>query len=158
MFTNDIAMDGILDIIIAVLFIAIPAIFKAIGNKLEKSGSGKAGKFKQIAEKIEGFNKPEEDADDEKADPSDEEGSFWEVIKKEWTLEQAPEEPAAEIQEVFTAPEVVVRQSAVTKRPEHLKPTNQKPAILIEDEPKKKGEKIDPKKLVIYSEIMKPKF
>ena len=27
-----------------------------------------------------------------------------------------------------------------------------------EEEPQKKGEKIDPKKLVIYSEIMKPKF
>ena len=29
--------------------------------------------------------------------------------------------------------------------------------MLVEEEPKKK-EKIDPKKLVIYSEIMKPKF
>ena len=30
--------------------------------------------------------------------------------------------------------------------------------ILMEEDDKPKGEKIDPKKLVIYSEIMKPKF
>ena len=30
--------------------------------------------------------------------------------------------------------------------------------MLLEEDNPKKGEKIDPKKLVIYSEIMKPKF
>ena len=30
--------------------------------------------------------------------------------------------------------------------------------VLLEEEPKKKGEKIDPEKLILYSEIMKPKF
>ena len=48
--------------------------------------------------------------------------------------------------------ENVVRQTAAPKQATAKKP------ILVEDEPKKKGEKIDPKKLVIYSEIMKPKF
>ena len=37
------------------------------------------------------------------------------------------------------------------------KPSKKTAPILME-EPKKKKEKIDPKKLVIYSEMMKPKF
>ena len=52
--------------------------------------------------------------------------------------------------------ENVVRQTADPK-PLPVK-TASKKSILVEDEPKKKGEKIDPKKLVIYSEIMKPKY
>ena len=43
--------------------------------------------------------------------------------------------------------ENVVRQTAQKKKP-----------ILEEEVQTRKGEKIDPKKLVIYSEIMKPKY
>ena len=39
-----------------------------------------------------------------------------------------------------------------------VKPTVSRKPVLVEEEPKRKGEKIDAKKLVIYSEIMKPKF
>ena len=51
-----------------------------------------------------------------------------------------------------------VRPEPVQPKPVKVKTrkTSSKP-MLVEDEPKKK-EKIDPKKLVIYSEIMKPKF
>ena len=38
------------------------------------------------------------------------------------------------------------------------KPSATRKPMLVEEEAKQKGEKIDPKKLVIYSEIMKPKF
>ncbi len=146
-------MDGIIDIIIAILFIAIPTIFKAIGNKLEKAGkSDKAGKFKKIADSF---------SDDE--GESTVEGWILEQMnqEEEKPLENAAEHPAANpepvLEPVFTVPEAVVQQMKVTKRPEHLKPANRKPVMLIEDEPKKR-EKIDPKKLVIYSEIMTPKF
>jgi hypothetical protein len=37
-------------------------------------------------------------------------------------------------------------------------PATKKKPMLVEEAPKKKREKIDPKKLVVYSEIMKPKF
>ncbi len=135
-------MDGILDIIIAVLFIAVPAIFKAIGNKLEKSGKAeKAGRFKKVADVFK-----------DEGDESTIEG---------WILEKMGQ-PVPEVIMTETLPEVatenVVSQVKTTERPKAVKPMNKKPAILVEDEPKKKGEKIDPKKLVIYSEIMKPKF
>ncbi len=143
-------MDGIIDIIIAVLFIAIPAIFKAIGNRLEKSGSDKAWKYRKIAEKIEDFNKPEEESDETEEDVQVEDqswGDFWKEIREEvrdqWTLKPDPVEPTPEVVQEQVVPEEVMRK---------------RPKILIEDEPEKKGEKIDPKKLVIYSEIMKPKF
>ncbi len=158
-------MDGIIDIIIAVLFIAIPAIFKAIGNRLEKSGSDKAWKYRKIAEKIEDFNKPEEESDETEVDvPAGDQswGDIWkevrEDVRDQWTLKPDPVEPTPEVVREPAVSEEVVRQANITKRPEHIKPTNKKPMMLIEDEPEKKGEKIDPKKLVIYSEIMKKKF
>ncbi len=142
-------MDGILDIIIAVLFIAIPAIFKAIGNKLEKSGSDKAGQFKKIAEAFEDNTAPdEEDAESEVESDTEPEGkNFWDMVRDEWGLEVKPvDEPEPEPVQMFEKPAEVVEKQI------------KRPAMLIEEEPEKKGEKIDPKKLVIYSEIMKPKF
>ena len=62
--------------------------------------------------------------------------------------EKAPE--AVKIQLVEEAPKAVKPKPVVQQK----KPVKQ---ILVEEEPKKK-EKIDPKKLVIYSEIMKPKY
>ena len=75
----------------------------------------------------------------------------------EWLRGDEAEKPEAENVKVPTymlpvVEENVVRQTAAPKQATAKKP------ILVEDEPKKKGEKIDPKKLVIYSEIMKPKF
>ncbi len=124
-------MDGIIDIIILILIGVVPAIFKAIGNKLEKAGSDKAGKFKKIVEAM-----------------TEDEDVF---IEEAPVVVMTPAEPVEMV-------ENVVSQIKTTPRPEHIKPTNRKPIMLIEDEQKKGGEKIDPKKLVIYSEIMKPKF
>ncbi len=152
-------MDGIIDIIIAVLFIALPALFKAIGNKLEKSGKAdRAGKLKKVAEAFE---------DDE--DESTIEG--W-VLKQMEESEEKPVEPVVLDPEPVTVPKPAVAQIDIMDyidKPETVvkrqikrvppKPSvSRKPMMLVEDEPKKKGEKIDPKKLVIYSEIMKPKF
>ncbi len=153
-------MDGIIDLVIAVLFVAVPVIFKAIGNKLEKSGKAdKARKFKKISDVFE---------DDDKE----------ESTLEGWLLGKMEPEEADEIPALDSAPEVVMKPDApvfmkpavvqpvenvvsqvkTTKRPETIRPTSRKPMMLIEDEPKKQGEKIDPKKLVIYSEIMKRKF
>ncbi len=52
---------------------------------------------------------------------------------------------------------IIPRQSEPAPIEEAVQAVGRKP-ILQEEEPQKKGEKIDPKKLVIYSEIMKPKF
>ncbi len=140
-------MDGIIDILIAVLFIAIPAIFKAVGNRLEKSGSDKAGKFKKVAEAFE-----------DQEDESTLEGWILEKMEEsESASEQVePVMPGPVFSEpVFSVPVIPDPAPVPVEAP---RATRKKTAILIEDEPKKKGEKIDPKKLVIYSEIMKPKF
>ena len=44
------------------------------------------------------------------------------------------------------------------QQPIEAAPVTTRKPMLQEEEPQKKGQKIDPKKLVIYSEIMKPKF
>ncbi len=151
-------MDGIIDIIIAVLFIAVPAIFKAIGNRLEKSGKAeKAGKFKKVAE---AFNDEEEE--------STIEGWLLEKMddKEEQPVEPVPLDPAPvvvmkpEVREIDIMDYIDKPETVVKRQIKHLppQPSVKKTSFLIEDEPEKKGEKIDPKKLVIYSEIMKPKF
>ncbi len=138
-------MDGIIDIIIAVLFIAIPWLFKIIGNRLEKAGKpDKAGKFKKVAENIEGFSGRDEADSEELEKDSAEElnwGEIWEEVPQQHVVS-----------------EEVVHQTSFTNRPEHIKLTNRKPVMSVEDESKAKRDKIDPEKLVIYSEIMKQKF
>ncbi len=150
-------MEGIIDIIIAVLFIAVPAIFKAIGNRLEKSGKAdKAGKYKKVAEAFA----------DEKDESTVEGWLLEQMDRKEKPVEPVALDPApvvvmkpsvqeVDIMDYIDKPETVVKRQVKRVPP---KASVTKPAILIEEEPKKKTEKIDPKKLVIYSEIMKPKF
>lgn len=65
------------------------------------------------------------------------------------------EEPA---EETFIQPLPEKKPVAVVARPVEAPVRHKKPAMLMEEPPKKKKEKIDPKKLVLYSEIMKPKF
>ena len=54
-------------------------------------------------------------------------------------------------------PEVDV-EPVVIQEHKPVAPAPVKTSILVEEEKKTKGEKVDPKKLVIYSEIMKPKY
>ena len=69
---------------------------------------------------------------------------------EEW-IEEAVDETAEEADGNVLREELPDLQPAVQTRP--LRKT-----VLPDVEPEKKVEKIDPKKLVIYSEIMKPKF
>ncbi len=147
-------MDGIIDIIIAVLFIAIPAIFKAIGNRLEKAGSDKAGKFKRIAEAMtsDEVNVLDEETVDEDNEIRD---IFMNPVGQQPAV--TFDAMAPEVPESGAVAENPVSQIHVPHRPEHTVPTNRRP-MLLEEENEKQGERIDPKKLVIYSEIMKPKY
>ncbi len=150
-------MEGIIDIIIALLFIVIPVVFKTIGKKLEKSGKPeKAGKFKKVADVFK-------DEDGESTiqgwilDKMDEEEKPEEPVALEPApvVVMTPEPPKVDIMDYIDKPETVVKRQIKRVPPQ---PAVKKTPILVEDEPKTKGEKIDPKKLVIYSEIMQPKF
>lgn len=126
------------------LLIALAAvIFKAVITKLEKSGK----------------KKPAPVASDE-----DLEG---ELDVKGWileALEEADRETAGPVKPAEPAePVKPVNYVKTGSRPKKSEAEPLRPAvkrnILKEDETSgKKVEKIDPRKLVIYSEIMKPKF
>ena len=126
-----------METIIGLLFILLPVIFKLIGKKLEQSG--KTDVSERMREIVEAMGEEFGDAPEQSFEPA-------EPVQMKPVEEMKP----VEMKPVFeTKPRVEVKP--VAKKPKVKKP------ILVEEE-KKKGEKIDPKKLVIYSEIMKPKF
>ena len=128
--------------IIGLLIVVGTLILKVVGNRLEESG-------KKAAPEAVPQEEPEVDFDFK--------GWVREALydaeaeaKAEEPLDQAPVVMKPEAEAVRVQPKPV--------RPEPVKkPVIRKP-MLEEEESGKKGEKIDPKKLVIYSEIMKPKF
>ena len=132
-----------METIIGLLFILLPVIFKLIGKKFEQSGqTDKAGKMRELAKALESDEDSEDSPFkgffDEKSDPEvrfDDDGQIVEI--KPVPLRQKP------------VPVVM---------PKAARPLSKRSVLLEEETSKRKGEKIDPKKLVIYSEIMKPKF
>ena len=127
-----------METILGLLLVLLPLVFKLVEKKLK--ASGKVETAEKVHEWAEMFGKDEDwEKDDEDEDD---------------TPSVQPAAPARPVE----APRVVSLQQKT--RPEPVKPVTRmkapKPAV-VEDDTKKK-EKIDPKKLVIYSEIMKPKF
>ena len=122
-----------METIIGLLFILLPVIFKLIGKKLEQSGhTGQAETIRKIAESL---------GDDAEAE-YDEEGQ----------IVHLPEQPSAKpsVQPQPVVPVRVVQEEGkqgIIRKP-----------LLVEEKDEVEKKKIDPKKLVIYSEIMKPKF
>ena len=119
--------------LIGLLIVVAAMIFKVVSNRLDKAGK-QAGK-----------KDPETPAS----------GSF---DVKEWineVLEEIEDEiPVTPVVRKPAFEENVARQ---TDRKPAAQPVQKKP-ILEEPVQEQNKEKIDPKKLVIYSEIMKPKY
>ncbi|MBQ8808791.1 MAG: hypothetical protein IJZ69_00445 [Bacteroidales bacterium] len=144
-----------METIIGLLFILLPVIFKFIGKRLEQSGqSDKAGKFKKIAEKLNGDEEVETPVFDWLSDEPDEgpEMPFEEPVKPAPVVIPVPAEPQIHLWEAEAQPVSKKKIKHAQKSVKARKP------MLEEEVPQKKREKIDPKKLVIYSEIMKPKY
>lgn len=117
-----------METIIGLLFILLPVIFNLIGKRLEQSG--KTDKAGELREIAKTLD----------ADP--------EPVREPVVQTREPDLPTGEVVDrTTTKPKNVTAKPSVTPRKK----------VLVEEE-KKKGEKIDPKKLVIYSEIMKPKY
>ena len=143
-----------METIIGLLFILLPVIFKFIEKRLKDSGSTvQAGKVRELAELFE--VQGEDSFEDDPVECDEPEADFQPVV--EFPRIPQPVAPAPE----FSKPE---QEGARMERtaPEKVRASVQKPskktAPILMEEPKKKKEKIDPKKLVIYSEMMKPKF
>ena len=141
-----------METIIGLLFILLPVIFKFIGKRLEQSGqSDKAGKFKKIAEKLNGDEEVETPVFDWLSEEPDED-PVEEPVKPAPVVIPVPAEPQIHLWEAEAQPVSKKKIKHAQKSVKARKP------MLEEDVPQKKREKIEPKKLVIYSEIMKPKY
>lgn len=139
-----------METIIGLLFILLPLIFKLIGKKLEQSGKSEAaGKVREFAEMFGGGDDNESAGPDVDSTPFEPEQPF--VRQPEPVAEEVVENVTRQVEVKKPEPKKPEPKKAQARKPEKKKP------ILVEEEPKK-GEKIDPKKLVIYSEIMKPKY
>ena len=134
-----------METIIGLLFILLPIIFKLIEKRLQNSGKAEqAGKVREFAELFQ-----------DKESSSDFDGD-------ESAFEDSAEPMTAPVVELPVKNEPV---KVVAPKPQKTFVEGQRmtrikkaPAILMEEPEIKKKEKIDPKKLVIYSEIMKPKY
>lgn len=132
--------NRIMETIIGLLFILLPLIFKLIGKRLEQSGSQDAArKIREIAQALDGEDSP---VHDWKYFGQEVLGMGTEDTEAE---EEAPVQSAAPV----SAPIVPVHET-------EGKPAVVRKSLLKEDEEKKR-EKIDLKKMIIYSEIMSPK-
>lgn len=176
-----------MDTVIVVLFLLLPTIFGLIGKKFEaagEEGESEGGQpqsepydpMKKLAELLgmenpsgseteaneDRFPMPDvfaEDSveEDEPIDvaPVDEEPVYREPARPEPVYcEPARPEPVRP-QPVFVETPRPVAETEVQKR---ARLAALKSQIVQQEEEKKQREVIDPKKLVIYSEIMKPKF
>ncbi|MBE6237255.1 MAG: hypothetical protein E7116_03750 [Bacteroidales bacterium] len=120
-----------METIFTILIIILPIVFKLIGKKLEQAGQQNAPQSTDNQEQIE---------------------DWAEVLRRHIEAQQMPQEPELPVQEERIIPDV--RLVAPKAKPSVVQP---KPVILAEPEEEEK-EKIDKKKLILYSEIMKPKY
>ena len=133
-----------METIIALLFVLLPIIFKLIGKKFEQAGQP------QRAEQMREFAELFGSDDHEEEVRHDDDGQVVDVPPV--TVTPVRTDVAPVVPPASAVTENVVRQTATKNKPVTKKP------ILEEEIQVRKGEKIDPKKLVIYSEIMKPKY
>ena len=141
-----------METIIGLLFILLPLIFKLIGKKFEQAGqSERAERMREIAQTLGGGD----DDDDDDPWELDDDGQ---VIEVRPVVPAAPVPPAPVVVRPVQPMQQVVTENVTRQTASRPKPTVKAKRPILEEEVKKKGEKIDPKKLVIYSEIMKPKY
>lgn len=130
-----------METIVGLLFILLPVIFKLIEKKLQQSGT--AAQQETVRRIKDLFEMEENDLTDEIEDDVEPEiGDY------------AEPEPKFVVNPVVEFLEKVEPQVVKPAAPAQKKRTA---PILMEEKDNKKKEKIDPKKLVLYSEIMKPK-
>ena len=143
-----------METIIGLLFILLPVILKLVGKRLEQSGQPeKAKKLQDLLDTVydgKDDDKLKDEQDDGLEVEYDDDGQIVSVHPR---MVWKPE-PIVPVVEKKVEPAAQIHLWEVK---EGIPATKKKP-MLVEEAPKKKREKIDPKKLVVYSEIMKPKF
>ena len=125
-----------METIFTLIIVLLPVIFKLIGKKLEKSAA-----------------QPQE-TDEQHAPIED----WAEVLRRHIEAQQQQQEearPAAPVQQPVQQ-RVAEEGVPQTRRPDRTAPRRVKP--ILQEEEQRPKEKIDKKKLIMYSEIMKPKY
>lgn len=140
-----------METIIGLLFVLLPIIFKVIGKRLENAGKQEqAGKIREFSKKYLESESDDEAMEDIRqwfnAEPATVEG------------ESVSESAAEPVVEGPVVPASRMTEEAVPVLKTQRKEKRKTPILLEEETEEKRKEKIDPKKLVIYSEIMKPKY
>jgi len=118
-----------METIIGLLIVLVPVIFKFIGKKLEQAAQSTSSQ----AEPIE---------------------DWAETLRRHLEAQQSQEQQIEVHPEPSPAPAQAPKKVIEKKTPKNV----QKSSPVLQEEVKKKREKIDPKKLIVYSEIMKPKY
>lgn len=124
-----------METIFTLIIVLLPVIFKLIGKKLEQSAPQ--------PQETDG-QQPIED--------------WAEVLRRHIEAQQPQEEarPAAPVQQQPVQQSVAEEGVPQTRRPDRTAPRRVKP--ILQEEEQRPKEKIDKKKLIMYSEIMKPKY
>lgn len=138
-----------METIIGLLMILLPVVFKLIGKKLEQASKNQPSEVVMEESPIEDWEKTLKEYL----------GQQVVVDEKPFAVEEVVPEPMAKDSvEAPAAYEAHVAPAALKpKKQKQQKKTIKKTPILLEEE-KKPKEKVDLKKLIVYSEIMKPKY
>ena len=131
-----------METVIGLLMVLLPVIFKLIGKRLERASEGKP-------KVVNADDAPIEDWAETVRRHLEEQ-----LGQTETYVQPVPEEAPAPVPE--PEPERKVVHEPVVKKAGKRKPIKSKP--ILHEEVKKEREKIDTKKLIVYSEIMKPKY
>ena len=139
-----------METIFTLIIVLLPVIFKLIGKKLEQSGA-----------------QPQE------ADEQQPIEDWAEVLRRHIDAQQPQEEarPAAPVQQPVQPVHPVQQQrpqpkpaqkrvveEGVSQTRQQTRTAPKKAKPILQEEEQKTTEKIDKKKLILYSEIMKPKY
>ena len=123
-----------METVIGLLMVLLPVIFKLIGKRLEQASEGKP-------EAVGADKAPMED--------------WTEKVRRH--LEEPLRQTETYAQPMSDeVPEPVQKPEPKQVKMQEKKPIKSKP--ILQEEVKKEREKIDTRKLIVYSEIMKPKY
>ena len=130
-----------METIIGILMILLPVVFKLIGKRLEQAGK----------------NQPPVNVMEEEPPVENWEQTLREYLEQQTVVDEVPSVVEPVVPEPMSVDSVEAPVAPVASDRKKQKKTNKKAPILLEEE-KKPKEKIDVKKLIVYSEIMKPKY
>ena len=130
-----------METIIGILMILLPVVFKLIGKRLEQAGK----------------NQPPVNVMEEESPVENWEQTLREYLEQQTVVDEVPSVVEPVVPKPMSVDSVEAPVAPVASDKKKQKKTNKKAPILLEEE-KKPKEKIDVKKLIVYSEIMTPKY